>query len=56
MYAERLYLACNTAQDPKRDLEALYARRSALDALIQSLEEYQRARVKRLDLQKRKTA
>ena len=44
------------ARSPRKNLEHLYARRSALDALIQSLEEYDRFRERRLSLDKRKTA
>lgn len=39
-----------------KNLEHLYAKRVAIDALIQSLEEYNRFRVKRATLDKRKTA
>jgi hypothetical protein len=38
------------------ELEKLYARRSVIDALIESLEEYDRYRVKRLYDRKLKTA
>ena len=38
------------------ELEKLYARRSAIDALIESLEEYDRYRAKRLYDRKLKTA
>jgi hypothetical protein len=44
------------ARSSRKNLEHLYARRSALDALIQSLEEYDRFRERRLSLDKRKTA
>jgi hypothetical protein len=37
-------------------MEYLQARRSALNVLIQSLEEYDRYRARRLDTRKRKTA
>jgi hypothetical protein len=40
----------------RKNLEHLYARRSAIDALIQSLEEYERFREKRTGEDKRKTA
>ena len=40
----------------RKNLEHLYAKRSAIDALIQSLEEYDRYRVKRGGEVKRKTA
>jgi hypothetical protein len=39
-----------------RQLQDLYARRSAIESLIRSLEEYECSRVKRLELRKRKTA
>jgi hypothetical protein len=37
-------------------LEGLYARQSAVDALIQSLEDYQRFRAQRLEQMESKTA
>jgi hypothetical protein len=40
----------------QKNLEHLYARRSAIDALIQSLEEYERFRAKRAEDDKLKTA
>ena len=39
-----------------RQLENLYARRSAVEALIQSLEDYQRFRAHCLELRKSKSA
>ena len=39
-----------------KDLEHLYARRSAIDDLIQSLEEYDQFRAKRVFEETRKTA
>jgi hypothetical protein len=39
-----------------RQLEGLYARRSAVEALIQSLEDYTRFRAERIDRQNLKTA
>jgi hypothetical protein len=44
------------AHTPKDSLARLYERRSAVDALIASLEEYDRYRSKRLDQRKRKSA
>ena len=41
---------------PQKQLEFLYARRMAIDSLIQSLEEYDRYRAKKEILRKRKTA
>jgi hypothetical protein len=40
----------------RTELRALYARRSAINALIESLVEYDRYRLRRLDASKRKTA
>jgi hypothetical protein len=39
-----------------RRLESLYARRSAVEALIHSLEDYQRFRARRVDERQSKTA
>ena len=39
-----------------KNLEHLYARRLAIDALIQSLEDYDRFRAKRESVDRRKTA
>jgi hypothetical protein len=39
-----------------RRLEGLYARKSAVDALIQSLEDYQRRRAQRMEPRESKTA
>ena len=39
-----------------RQLQDLYARRSAIETLIASLEDYERFRAKRFDPRKRKTA
>lgn len=40
----------------QRQLESLYARRSAVETLIQSLEDYQRFRAQRLEQRVGKTA
>lgn len=40
----------------RKELEHLYARRSAIDDLIQSLEEYDQFRTKRVHEETRKTA
>ena len=40
----------------RKELEYLYARRSAIDSLIETLEEYNRFRTVRTAPQKRKTA
>jgi hypothetical protein len=44
------------ARPARKELEYLYARRSAIDTLIQSLEEYNRFRALRYEESKRKTA
>ncbi|HEV3201665.1 MAG TPA: hypothetical protein VGZ73_27385 [Bryobacteraceae bacterium] len=44
------------ARISRKNLEHLYARRSAIDALIQSLEEYDRFRERRSGEDTRKTA
>ena len=49
-------VAISNSRTPRTPLENLYARRLALDALIESLEDYERCRSKRLDLGNRKTA
>jgi len=47
----------NSAQVLRKELEFLYARRSAIDALIESLESYNRSRAKTgVELRKRKSA
>ena len=40
----------------RKELEYLYARRTAVDSLIQSLEEYNRFRERRLELLREKSA
>ena len=45
-----------TAQPPKNELQFLYARRTAIDTLIQSLEQYDRFRAKAEEIRKLKTA
>lgn len=49
MHSKRPYLAFSSTGDPKKQLEVLYARRYALDAVIRHLEEYNRCRVRRLE-------
>jgi hypothetical protein len=41
---------------PQKELEFLYARRTAIDTLIQSLEQYDRFRAKAEEIRKLKTA
>ena len=40
----------------RRELEQLYARRSAIETLIESLERYERSQMKTEDQRKRKSA
>jgi hypothetical protein len=54
MFAKKLPIA--VPRTFKSELEYLYARRLAIDALIESLQDYDRSRSKRLDTRKRKTA
>jgi hypothetical protein len=56
MQAKRPYLAADSIRNPRKVLKALYAQRSAVDALIQSLQEYNRHRTKRFDPAWLKTA
>jgi hypothetical protein len=56
MQFTRPYLAYENIRDPRKELQSLYARRSTIDALIRSLEEYNRHRAKRLEMPKRKSA
>jgi hypothetical protein len=56
MAAERPYLAFVSSRNPRKELEALYARRSVIDDLIRSLEEYNRYRERRLATAERKMA
>ena len=41
---------------PRKELQFLYARRSAIDTLIQSLERYDRFRARSQEIRKQKTA
>ena len=41
---------------PQKELQFLYARRSAIDTLIQSLERYDRFRARSQEIRKQKTA
>jgi hypothetical protein len=56
MKAQRPYLVFDSTRNPRKALKSLYARRFAIDAVIQSLEEYNRYRTRRLDPARRKTA
>jgi hypothetical protein len=56
MQSRRPYLAYNSQYDPQKELDSLYERRSAIDALIQSLEEYDRQNMKCVETPERKSA
>lgn len=56
MQGKRPYLAFDSTRNPRKVLKTLYAQRSAVDALIQSLQEYNRQHNKRFDLARLKTA
>jgi hypothetical protein len=56
MLAKKGLPPTSPARPNRKELEYLYARRSAIDSLIQSLEEYDRFRARRLEEPKRKTA
>jgi hypothetical protein len=56
MLAKKVSNPTSPARINRKELEYLYARRSAIDSLIQSLEEYDRFRARRLEVMKRKSA
>ena len=49
MFAKKELPASTPVPEYRKELEYLYARRSAIDALIESLEDYDRFRETRLD-------
>ena len=49
MFAKKELPASAPVPEYRKELEYLYARRSAIDALIESLEDYDRFRETRLD-------
>jgi len=49
MFAKKELPASAPVAEYRKELEYLYARRSAIDALIESLEDYDRFRETRLD-------
>jgi hypothetical protein len=51
--AKRKTVTIDTVRDYQRELEHLYARKSAIDSLIESLEEYQRHRTVKPDRQRK---
>jgi hypothetical protein len=56
MLAKKGTVPTSPARLNRKELEYLYARRTAIDSLIHSLEEYDRFRSRRLELTKRKSA
>ena len=54
--AKRSSTHLNPFRATRKELQTLYARRCAIDALIESLKVYERYSVKSLNLQKRKLA
>jgi len=56
MFAKKSLATPPPARPYRKELEYLYARRSAIDTLIQSLEEYDRFRAIRGENSKRKSA
>jgi hypothetical protein len=53
MFAKKAHSASAPARTYRKELEYLYARRSAIDTLIQSLEEYDRYRSIRAENRKK---
>jgi hypothetical protein len=56
MLAKKGSAPTSSARLNRKELKYLYARRMAIDSLIQSLEEYDRFRARPLEDPKRKTA
>jgi hypothetical protein len=56
MFAKKKLPASSPVPAYRKELEYLYARRSAIDSLIESLEDYDRFRVIRMDESERQTA
>lgn len=54
--ASRSYTRVVPIHGISNELDGLYARRSAIEAVIASLEEYDRLRARRVDLSRQKTA
>ena len=46
MFAKKALTATSSSRNYRKELDYLYARRTAVDALIQSLEEYDRYRAR----------
>ena len=56
MLAKKGLYPTSPARMNRKELDYLYARRSAIDTLIQSLEEYNRFRARQCEEPKRKSA
>jgi len=56
MLAKKGLSPTSPARTNRKELEYLYARRTAIDSLIQSLEEYDRFRTRRFEEPKQKSA
>jgi hypothetical protein len=56
MVAKQPTISCTPAHNFQKELELLYARRAAIDAVIRSLTDYDHFRAKRLETRKLKTA
>jgi hypothetical protein len=56
MFAKKVPVAISSGRGYQKELDFLYARRTAIDTLIRSLEEYDRRRAKRIEDGKRKSA
>ena len=56
MLLKKVLTSTSRARPPRKELQYLYARRTAIDTLIQSLEEYNRFRARQAVQTSRKTA
>jgi hypothetical protein len=56
MLAKKALSTVSNGRGYKQELEYLYARRSAIDSLIRSLQEYDLSRMRQSDFEKRKSA
>jgi hypothetical protein len=56
MFVKKVPVVISSGRGYQKELDYLYARRVAINTLIQSLEEYDRHRAKRIEDGKRKSA
>jgi hypothetical protein len=56
MQSKRPFIVVDTKRDTQKQLEFMYARRYALDTVIENLEAYNRYRARRPELSNLKTA